>query len=632
MELLYLLGKDVTVNVLSHSLTSDTVVKRPRPYVNVHLCIGGQTLQQLEDFITTDHDDYDDVIYLILHKSHIEEYQHSTRLKWLLSRVNNDTYHVVMCDGNMYDRLMHSYPSIDCLHLQGWIKWVSKAHTPFSRMSCDESWVGVDCFKPDNFRTNNEMVYHALERSDAITKMTVGLLSFHTPYATLQPKITIVNPELVVCREDSDELAKTFAFVYQSPECVVYSKRSISSLVNSYLQLKELSVIVRCSSYHQPSSNDAAWKLCHMLHDQLIPFTLQEAKQLAQYHPSKVLVLDENVTIPNWGVFVATLRKCLLLSQFDVMALHHPENSWFGQYGFHETFTTVHQENEFSIDTFGAYIVNDPYRVKHVITPLLAVCYFSTSGETVARNDVAPSYYAAALGDGDLASQMTLYACLAPNFTVVGDVLKQQTMFLEDAFQNVHITKGSKSPNRFEVAIHPTTYPFVFRSEVWLSAVKQMSWYQLTRPDVKHVGVHLAAPKAGMHLTQECGNEYYRRCVKQLEEYYTQTPIKLLLFLSHDHLDYAEEWRRMVSSRLEVEVVECPSLSSCNIISTIAMMGLCDALVLSTDEVAWWAGVLSRRSELTLCPETWINPNHWFYAQENQRKYHQPGWVKISNA
>lgn len=622
MELLYFLGKDTPLNVVSDSSRQ---TKAPPPAINIHIRTGGVDMHSIEEFLSKDHDMFDDMIYLTIPQSFMKMYQETTAVKWLFFRVHNDVCHALLCDASVFDKVHHR-PYFKWLKPSSIVQELLLLHSPYARIISNKAEHNVDCSSSSTTLSCHQRFINlaTCDASSASARTFAGAIFIDEaqsiPSSMALEFITYVN-----C-EPTASTTSNYSYRYGFSNMNIFSKRPLSSIVSSYRQLVNLPLIVPCKDLQSPQQG-----IIKQLQDMQLAFELVTATHFMP--TSFALILYDNIQLHNSTLLINYLRKLPSIDTFRQLLLHNDLVSEANPYGLtplyddissNEAFAVCHQDHYLQLNEAAkAYV----YTANHTATliPFVCPCY---QDMTVTSQDLPKeSYYIDVLGDDDLAEQMTQYASVVKGFCVAVNYHKDawKQIRLKQAFQNiVYQPSMCSSKQSFTIAHYPTPYAYIFHSSIYLRACNYLSTMQFHR--YKCVAVHQKRNKYSMSLTNTCSKDYYKKAIKMMKDNLHPTPICFLICNSDAEpttIEKQDDLQSLLTSKDTMKVVREDD------VTTLAIMTLCDGLILSTSSYAWWAAVLNEKASLVIAPERWTNAEHWYHSIEWERRFNQVSWVTL---
>lgn len=601
MELLFFLGQDTPINVISEPTHS----KLMPPFMNVHIKAGGVDVKDLEAFLLLDNDIYNDLVYLSIPVDYMETYQASSNIKWLMWRLHNDMCHALICDNDMYDKLNHG--------LMRWLqssyvaKQLLQLHSSFAKVACDVPVDGSDCictFDDTQIVADGKLYVHA--KSHPLLRKTFAgcLLQNHTQTPSY------LQCDFVGYRGRPSNAVVEAPYVYCWPSFTLNCKRPLSSIITSLNQLKHLETIVLCKDLARPQL-----ELVETLQNLCVDFKMvqQDQKVYVQQH-RPTLYLHESIVIHNFSMFLSLLRKCPAFNTFSSMLLHAPPASSTHTFDFNMINDSFVYLKDYTLDVSSLKAVLHTSDDGNVVAPL--VYPMSTSQPISGSMDpYLTDYYIDTLGDKDFAEQMTEYASAIKSFHVVANVYKDawSLIKLKQYFQNVvyNVTQPFSTGNNFVLAAQPVKHPFVFHSKVYNEAIKLISKLQAQNYSV--VGVHYRRVKLGASVTYPCSDEYYKKAIQEAVKSFPR-----VCFLLGGGSNPVQE--KVGDDHLVVSNHEDEAVAMC-------AFTLCDGFIMSTSSFAWWSAVLNTKGKVW-CPKRWFSHSSW--NQDLERKMKQEDWIVVN--
>lgn len=574
MELLFFLGHDTPINVLSEA----THQKLMPPFINVHVKAGGVDVKDLETFLLLDNDIYNDLVYLSVPVEYMEAYRASTNIKWLMWRIHNDVCHALICDNDMHDKLRHK-SMMRWLHASYAAKQLLKLSSPFAKVCCD---VPVDnseyvCVLDSVSLEQTNKVYVHSKSSPMLRKSFAGcLLQGHNSAPAY------LQCDFVGFMGLDDGAASTAAYTYKWPNFTLQCKRPLSSILTSLECLKKVDTRVICKDLARPKTD-----LVRLLEDMHVGFEMhQDSEEMYVQRSRPTLYLSEDTIVHNVSMFLSLLRKCPPFNTFSRMLLQAPKEKHTFKYNMlNDSFVFVDGD----LSRCSAEL-----RVNDDDTFVLAPLVFPASRDA-GHQSVEPyltDYYIDTLGDNDLAEQMTEYASTIKAFHIKVNLYKESwgQIKLKKYFQNIVYSEAVPSDNVFSLSYQPAKHDFIFHSSIRHEALKVIS--RLHARHLAVVGVHFRRERLGPSVTHPCSDAYYEAAVKAVVEVFPNA----CFLLSGDQVD--KHSKRIFGGDAVLETNhEDEAVALC-------ALSMCDGLILSTSSFAWWAAVLNAKGKVW-CPQRW---------------------------
>lgn len=605
MELLFFLGQDTPLNVLSEPSHQ----KLSPPFINVHVKAGGVNVKDLEDFLLQDNDIYDDLVYLSIPTAYIEAYQSSATIKWLMWRIHNDMCHALICDKEMHDKLRNK-SMLKWLHRSYVVKQLLDLSSPYAKVACDIDDVNgsVCCYDDTPLTLQNESSLYIHASTNALLRKSyAGCLLSHHKTAPAYLQCDFVGYKST---EDDDDDSSS-PYVYKWPNFTLKCKRSLSSIMTSLRHIKTMKTVVVCKDLARPQTNEVISSLQQML----VPYTLVvESKTLFVTHHEPTLYLKENATIHNPSMFLSLLRKCPAFNTFSDLILHpfiSTSPVTFEYNMINDSFVYLRDCSLDLLNVPGVLHIDD---TKQVIAPL--VYPMSSASKHSEDSQYYTSYFVDCLGDHDLADQMTEYASTIKAFNVTVNVYKDtwKQVKLKSYFQNIVYNKGLPSDNSFALSFQPTKHEFLFHSKIQEEASKFLSFWKAQGYTV--VGIHFRRERLGVAVSNPCSDDYYRNAIEAAKASYD----KICFVIGSGEINQHHH-KKLLATETIVMNHEDEGVGLC-------ILSMCDGLILSTSSYAWWAAALNKTAKVW-CPRKWINTSHWYHSHDFERKLRLDDWVVI---
>ena len=600
MEFLHLLSQDTKLNIIPSASTESDQLE-VKPALNVFVLVNDS--DQIDKLLQLQSNDHDVVVYF----TSTQPYKEEEPIKCLLTRVYNHIHQQLLCDSSLYHKLQH-YHHLKWLRPNNILHELVNCHSPFGRvlinyhlqtlhLSCDQAVVNkVDTLIDGiNYESKHSNLY-------------AGLILFEDEY-----DVTKYQPDFIaVFNHQELNQEPNFSYYYKWDGCVIWSKRSLSTIVTSLQQLSKIELQV-----HTLDVVHADTSIIDLFHTYSIPCTLT----LQNVPPENTLVINEGSIINNnFNTFIQYLRKLPSLQTFGIAMFDH--HHLLINDSINDTYGTVKALGlEEVMSTASSYLYSSSTLSTCVITPYLPVVKGS---KLQLPSHSSTIYYTPSLGDADLADQMTEYACIANDFEVGVDPAKVHTKMiqLQSTFQNIRLKEIAQPISMsFDLAIQPQKSSFVFKSSILLQAQQYLSKFNQTCPFI--VGVHQKCRKYKRSFTLSSSLEYYEHAIKHIVSINNQ-PTFLLANSSKSEVELIP---LLQSLQLKYELIP----DTIPIPVQLAILTLTDGLILSTSTFAFWAGVMNKHSQCTVCPTKWVSDIYAMAYKSYHDKCIQPSWVAIHN-
>ena len=603
MELLYFIGKDTPINII----TSSSQHKILPPTYNIHVKTGGIDINEIKTSLANDNDQYNDIFYIVVPESFIPQFQVPS-IKWILSRKHANVYHILLCDVNLYDTLSHkSY--FNSLKSEKILQQIFNCHSPYARIlsciSCIPSTTHVDqtIDKKIIYQPSTTTLFVDID-TNANAKLYAGLI------LDTHKNLKGYNPEFIVDASNDLSLKEDgYAFIYtfdlssnDSKKIKVMSKRPLSQILMNYNQLTQIQNIqLVCRDINFPNAEIIA-----QLDQNLFPYTC-----VKEYNSCKnIITMYDDVKIENLPLFLNTIRKLPLFSSFTKVIFNSIANILFDEV-INDIFVTINPEEDSTKSR--CFLETQSQMDEMIIVSLIPSCGVSKLPNATIDQHQKPKYFIEKFGNDDLAEQMTQFSCVVKAFHPLVDASKDKwkDCKIKDVFQNIDYDCSNDVENNFTLAYYPSPHPYIFSSFLRYQAINYLSFF--TSRGIKVVGVHQKRKRLGVTPTQKCNLKYYKDAIESIKQHFESSEIHFLLF--NDFLNLKE----ICGSYTLVKETDGLSL---------AILSLCDSLILSTSSFSWWAGTLNKKA-IIYAPKKWIEPS--LFSSDLERKFSTNDWNQLEN-
>lgn len=617
MELLYFLGQDTSINIIS----SEYGQKLKSPAINVHIKTGGVTVQDVELFLTEDKDEYDDIIYLMIPTSYTESFLNSKLAKWLMWKNINNMFHILLCDINLYDKLMHRN-GLKWFKKQSILEEIISCHSPLSRIfSNDVSIERVDC--SESFIIPSAKIGDIKNFQFNLETMPQHLSKLYSGCIQISKEIPLINLKnfaldfmiFVDITLNIADYKVIYDNVYFFDGVTIVSKRPLPSIITSLKQLKDFKVELICKDFSNPPKH-----LINELQKFMIPF---KCNLESSFYPSPFsIVLHESIQLQNILMLINTLKKCPSTNSFDFMLLHHNTfpifNDLLSENFSYCSFTS--NELEEILDMCKGYIFLRYNELSHkkIISPFVVPCidYEVQANEEKTNTQ----YFIEELGDDDFGEQIVQYTSVAKNFSPLVDCLKEQwnLIKLRQAFQNIdYCTTDATHKQDFLITYKPSNFDLVFQSKIFTSTHNFLSMYRAN--GYSCVTIHVKRRRFGKSNTLPLSAEYYKQAIS-----ITKSKFKKCKFFILEH-DNDIIFLYNLLDLMDVELIRE------NEVNELSLMAQSDGLILSNSSFAWYGATLNKTAKCIVCPKQWLNPEEYYYSIEKERSFSNHSWTEVDN-
>ena len=592
MELLYFIGKDAPINII----TSSTQPKMSPPIYNIHVKTGGIDIHEIKSCLLNDNDQYNDIFYLVIPETFATQFQLPS-IKWILSRKHANVLHILLCDVNLYDSLTHK-PFFKETNISFILQQIFHCHSPFARILSTINNTKTDLDKKLASEASSSNLFVDV-KSNNYTKLYAGLI-LDTFYDDINK---IYNPEFIVDLTKNQLIKEDgYSFIYLFDDGnKILTKRSLSQILCNYKQIQSIqNVQLVCKDINFPNP-----EIINQLQQNLFPFTC-----VKQHNSCKnTITLFDDTKIENLALFLNTIRKLPLFSSFTKVVFNYIPTILFDEV-VNEIFVTINLIDETSAKCF---LETEEQSHETIIMPLIPSCR-NFKEEHQQNNNIKPKYFMEKFGEDDLGEQMTQFACVVKAFQPLVESSKDlwKACKIKDVFQNVDYECVDTNENNFSLAYYPTPHSFIFKSSIYYQALNYLSTF--TSQNMKVIGVHQKRKRLGTTTTQKCNVKYYKDSIESIKQNFQSSRLHFLLFNDVHNL------KEICGSYTLVKEIN-DGLS-------LAILSLCDGLILSTSSFSWWAGTLNKKA-IIYAPKKWIEPS--LFSSELERKFSSNEWNHIDN-
>ena len=554
MELIPLIAKHLDLFILPN----ETHIRHPPPTYNLLLKNGGCSLEEIEDLLLQDESNL--LVYTILPSSH--EISLTSSIKTLATRVFGNTHHVILTSSKLF---------LTNTSLQTLAKNVKQSleDLPNQFYRAASSYPIQNNYVDRGTPEDHHCMQFLDKPSDSLTP-SLELIVSSVPFTT-----------------------KTLSYTYIfTDDLYITCKRSLSSIISSIRQLETLSIII--------VEDGDAQDLSTLLFNSYLSFSLLSK---ANYEKEKdllanKLVLDAQIEVTNFKMFLALLRKLPPLSSFQtcVFDLHTLVNC---DEVVSEVFVKVPQH------VSKAYIVTSPTISKHDthLSPFFP-CFAHPQNREEEEQIVKVTYYTSELLDRELGESIMTYSCISKGFQLyVQPSAASANNVLHETFQNISMRPLIRTfENPCVASIMPTWVPLIWQNGVYFEAEKLLRKIRKEHNAEIVCGIHVREPQQASSRYCDTSCSYYEEAVGKCKELF---PSKRIVFVSNSSLIPDTILLENISKSVE-----------------LCLFAHCDVFVCSISSFSWIAATQGKK-------KTVISPHKWTSSKEFEKRCIQESWILL---